>query len=265
MASSSRGFTLLEVLVAVAILGLGLTMILSSQVGLFSNASRVEHLTIATNLARCKMGEIEIELLKKGYPPSDMKDDGRCCGDDSDPGYECEWKIELVRLPDQNADAGAMDASLGPLGQLANLGSTLGGPTGSPGSNPLGALGGLAGPSGMGAGQGQSSLKGIAQNVSSTTSGIGPMVMGMVYPGLKPMLEASIRKVTLRVKWKEGIRERDVLITQYVTDPQKAGLNLDGGLGPNQGLGVGGGTGTGMPPAQTLPGTGSPFNTGFGR
>ena len=61
--SSARGFTLLEVLVAVAILGLGLTMILSSQVGLFSSASRGEHLTVATNLARCKMAELEVDLL----------------------------------------------------------------------------------------------------------------------------------------------------------------------------------------------------------
>ena len=76
-APAQRGFTLLEVLVAIAILGLGLTVILGSQVGLFTNASRGQHLTVATNLARCKMGEIEVKLLKLGYQLTDESDEGR--------------------------------------------------------------------------------------------------------------------------------------------------------------------------------------------
>lgn len=235
--SPTRGFTLLEVLVAIAILGLGLTMILSSQVGLFSSASRGEHLTVATNLARCKMAEVEVELLKKGYPATDSKDEGRCCGDDSDATYECEWKIERVTLPDQALDAGTMDASLGPFAALANLGNPS---SGTMGSNPLGALGGgLGSAAPMGSGR-PDTLQGIAESIGSSAAnaGIGPMVMGMVYPSLRPMLEASIRKITLRVKWKEGVNERDVIITQYVTDPQKAQV-FDGGMLP----GVGGGGG----------------------
>jgi general secretion pathway protein I len=281
--SAARGFTLLEVLVAVAILGLGLTMILSSQVGLFSSASRGEHLTVASNLARCKMAELEVDLLKKGYPVTDVKDDGRCCGDDSESTYECEWRIERVTLPEQALDGGAMDASLGPFAALSNLGSTSGG-LGA--NNPLGALGGLTGATGLGAtglgapspsgsAAGPQTLQGIAENIGSSAaaSGIGPMVMGMVYPSLKPMLEASIRKITLKVKWKEGVNERDITITQYVTDPQKAQLTADGGL--LSGLpGMGGLTGTGatgtgsgtgaLPPAQTLPATVGP-GIGVGR
>ncbi|MGC4089783.1 MAG: type II secretion system protein [Polyangiaceae bacterium] len=266
-----RGFTLLEVLVAIAILGLGLTMILSSQVGLFSSASRGEHLTVATNLARCKMGEIEVDLLKKGYPATDSKDDGRCCGDDTESGgYECEWKIERVTLPDQAVDAGGMDASLGPLGALANMGAM--GSTGAPGAtgagaNPMGMLGAL---SGLGAANGlpapsasagPTTLQGITEsmNASSAGAGLGPMVMGLVYPGLKPLLEASIRKVTLRVKWKEGVRERDVVITQYVTDPQKAALT-DGGLLPGM---TAPGVGSSTAPTQTSPST-SPLGAGVG-
>lgn len=266
--SPTRGFTLLEVLVAIAILGLGLTMILSSQVGLFSSASRGEHLTVATNLARCKMAELEVELLKKGYPVTDAKDEGNCCGDDSDATYQCEWKIERVTLPDQALDGGAMDASLGPFAALANLGNPSGSTGSSPlGGSPLGALGaGFGTPSPTGS-SGPQSLQGIAQSIgsSSANAGIGPMVMTMVYPSLKPMLEASIRKITLRVKWKEGVNERDITITQYVTDPQKAQL-FDGGMMP--GMGVGGGTGTSGTTTGTTTGapkTGSGFPSfGFG-
>src|ERR1700753_299171 len=96
---SQRAFTLLEVLVAIAILGLGLTVILGSQVGLFTNAARGEHLTIATNLVRCKMSEIEVKLLTYGYQLTDETDEGPCCaGEEDDSVYRCSWKVERVTL-----------------------------------------------------------------------------------------------------------------------------------------------------------------------
>src|SRR5688572_23143119 len=126
----SRAFTLLEVLVAIAILGLGLTVILSAQTGLFSSASRGEHLTAASNLLRCKMGEIELDLEQKGFNLTDENDEGPCCDDEE--GYTCSWKIERVELPplpeaSTEGDAGVGDpASTGPLGAIANLNTTPG-------------------------------------------------------------------------------------------------------------------------------------------
>ena len=54
-----RGFTLLEVMVAVAILGLGLTAILSAQFSAVSATAHAKILSISTGLARCKMTELE--------------------------------------------------------------------------------------------------------------------------------------------------------------------------------------------------------------
>ena len=51
------------------------------------------------------------------------------------------------------------------------------------------------------------------------------MVMGLVYPSLKPMLQASIRKLTVQVMWREGQFERDLSIIQYVTSPQQGGID----------------------------------------
>ena len=48
----SAAFTLLEVMVAVAILGLGLTVILTAQTGLFSSTKRAGQLSQAVGLAR---------------------------------------------------------------------------------------------------------------------------------------------------------------------------------------------------------------------
>lgn len=218
-----RGFTLLEVLVAIAILGLGLTVILSSQVGLFSGASRGQHLSVATNLLRCKMSEIEVELLRDGYPLTDQSEQGDCCEDDSagaGEGYRCDWKIERVELPTPTemaiADGGVQTDGLGALGQLAEIEQTQGA---SLGDKP--------------------DIGSIAETLGgSSAAGLAPLVMGLVYPGLKPMLEASIRKITVKVTWKEGKKERDLSVVQYVTDPRQGEIDpnadtsgFDGGLG----------------------------------
>ena len=52
ISASSAAFSLLEVMVAVAILGLGLTVILTAQTGLFSSAKRAAQLSQAVGLAR---------------------------------------------------------------------------------------------------------------------------------------------------------------------------------------------------------------------
>jgi general secretion pathway protein I len=220
--SGRRGFTLLEVLVAIAILGMGLTVILSSQVGLFSSAQRAQTMTLATNLARCKMSEQEVDLLQKGYPLVESHDEGDCCEDEDSRGFRCEWKVERVELPQpqelsSSGDGGIGDqGGLGALGALASVqqsgGASLGGDAG---------IGGLA-----------SLLSGAA--AGGGTQGMAPLVMSLVYPDLKPMLEASIRKVTVSVKWKEGSKERNFDLVQYVTNPQQGGLDPNAAKGLDQ-------------------------------
>ena len=61
---SGKGFTLLEVLVAVAILGAGLTVLLGAVNRNLIMASQSKNLSIAGLLAQRKMAEIELE----GYP-----------------------------------------------------------------------------------------------------------------------------------------------------------------------------------------------------
>ena len=74
--------------------------------------------------------------------------------------------------------------------------------------------------------------------------------MSLVYPQLKGMLEASIRKVTVQVYWKDGASEKDLIVTQYLTNPQAGGLlAVEEGAGGAGGASSGGGsetnTGTG--------------------
>jgi general secretion pathway protein I len=222
------GFSLLEVLVAIAILGLGLTTILSAQAGLFSTSARGANMTRASNLARCKMGEIEVKLMRDGYPLTDQKDNGHCCEREDDDGFTCKWTIETVKLPEMNTDAGA-DGGL--FGNATGPGLNLGGlkfdggfsPTNTSGLGTFGLLGqampgmGLSGPSGLlGSGSGSSNTIGLGS--------IASMALVMVYPTVKPMFEASIRRVSVMVKWQEGRNERSFDIAQYLTNPQQGGM-----------------------------------------
>ena len=83
--------------------------------------------------------------------------------------------------------------------------------------------------------------------------GLLSMVFSIVYPSLKPVLEAAIRRITVIVRWKEGPTDRDFTLVQYVTNPSRAGLISgmaaagglgDGGALPNLG-GLLGGAGLG--------------------
>lgn len=226
----TRGFTLLEVLMAVAILGLGLSVLLGAQSGLFASAARAEHISVATGLARCRVSELELELLQKGFPLIDQESDGDCCMGEPSDGFDCSWKVQRVELPDpseMNASGdGGLDLSTDALGADA-LGA---------GSNPMSALlsleqGGLGEKPDLGA---------LATELTGSMGGtdaIAGIVMGFVYPTLKPMLEASIRKVIVSVRWREGTRERSLAVTYYVTDPKQAAAASEEAEGALQGIG----------------------------
>lgn len=250
----SRGFSLLEIMVAMAILGLALTVILSAQGGLAASNRSAANLGTAGTLARCKMTEIEERTTKLGYPELDQIDeDVSCCEDADQDGFKCSTRVEKVVLPDppQNSlgDGGSVIGA--PTASTDAFGNQLQNPAGGPGLN-LDLDAGLGGLQGMGQ-QLQGQMGGV--------EGIFGMVMGIVYPQIKPMMEASIRRVTVQVKWKEGPNDREVTIVQYVTQPQRGGfiagtLPLEGGAPLPNGPGTPGAAGTtpGSTGASTVPG-----------
>jgi general secretion pathway protein I len=65
-----RGFSLLEVMVAVAILGLTLSVILSAQGGLAASNRSAANMGTAANLGRCKMTEAEEKAVRAWRPCS---------------------------------------------------------------------------------------------------------------------------------------------------------------------------------------------------
>lgn len=250
----ARGFSLLEVMVALAILGLSLTVILSAQGGLAASNRSAANMGQAAQLARCKMTEIEENLLRLGYQEIDQIDNGvACCLDATPEGFTCDTKVEKIVLP--NASPGSMGGADGGVGGLLGASSAMVNPAGSGGLNLN--INNDAGLAGLGS-QFGSALNGAAGGAGA--EGLLSMVMGMLYPSIKPMYEQSIRKISVTVRWKEGPNERELPLTQFVTNPARGGfsgsaLMADGGVmdfAPPVGSGAPGTT----TPGTTRPGAG---------
>jgi general secretion pathway protein I len=254
MRSTRRAFSLLEVMVAVAVLGLTLTVILSAQGGLAASNRSSANMGQAVALGRCKMTEIEEKNLKLGFPELDQIDQAvPCCEDEPTTIFTCDTRVEKVEMPSFTSGN-----SLGDGGALIGPGAASAG-----GANPVGTSGLNLDFDG--------GLQGLGQQVAGQFSGSGGagaegllnMVMGIVYPAMKPMYEASIRRVSVTVKWKEGPNERELPLIQYVTNPQRGGFAANALL-PDGGVmdfadpsGAASPTGTGRSGTGTTPSTGT--------
>jgi general secretion pathway protein I len=236
---SRRAFTLLEVMVATAILGLTLTVILSAEGGLAASNKSTANVGMAISLARCKMVEAEDKTLRFGYPMvDDLQLEQPCCNDEEVPGFKCDMRTELIVMPNPpttNLDGGglSLSASATPTSALSSV---------VPSGDIPGTLAMFGGDGGSTAslnfldGGGLNNMLGQQMGGSGAgTQGLIGMVMGFVYPFIKPMMEASIRRVTVTVRWKEGIKPKEFSIVQYLTNPSNGGFgpgSNDGGASP---------------------------------
>jgi general secretion pathway protein I len=241
MKFARRGFSLLEVMMAVTLFGAVVVTILSAQAGLVAGNKTASNMSQAVALGRCRMSELEEKQLKLGFPEIEEKDTSPICCDDKEiAGFSCDWQVERVTLPqptELGGDAGAGSILGGGLGLEAG---TIG--TGMPGSID----GVLVNPGGTPQLDFDAGLQNIGQSLQQSFGGAGAagllsIVFSVVYPSLKPILESAIRRITVTVRWKEGPNKREFLLTQYVTNPSRAGLlagMADGGAGAEGGLGA---------------------------
>jgi general secretion pathway protein I len=189
-----RGFTLLEVMIAVAILAIGMTAIFASEVQSIDAGTTAQGYNVATLLARCKMGEIEEEIANQGLPAVDAQGSDDCCAGAEVNGFTCDWAVDRVVLPD--------DALMGEEGEegegslLSDSGSQTGVIDGMlSGASPLG-----------GAGGGQDAM--------------AEMAIGIAFPVLKPSIEEQVRRATVTVNWAHHRREMSFDVVQYIVAEQ---------------------------------------------
>lgn len=201
------GFTLLEVMVAVAILGITLVSIFSSEAGAIRMAGRARMLTTASLLARCKMGELEEEVLNTGLPAVSSTGTDECCEDGEIEGFECEWEISRVVLPDAPTSTdGEEDEDSGLLGGL------LGGGGSTP--PPAAPMAPPAPPSPSELMSGSMLAGGGGGDM------ITQMAMQFVFPMIKPSIEDQVRRARVTVRWGEGDSRQEFDVVQYLVAEQ---------------------------------------------
>jgi len=194
-----RGFTLLEVMIAVAILGLALTAIFSSEVGASNIAQRAKRQHVATTLARCKMGEIEEVIAIEGLPLVDKADEDNCCDHAPVEGYECSWIVERVILPELGADDSDEDSD-DELSERDRTNQRL-----NETYESITEQGGTP-----------------EEVVAGDAGNLALMALQIGYPLLKPFLEEQVRRATVSVRWKEGDKERGFDVIQFLVSEQPA-------------------------------------------
>lgn len=229
------GFTLLEVMIGLALLGLALTVLLKSAAGSIFNARQAQMMGVVTDLARGKMYDLEETLLKDGFNETGLADATDECTDwekfedEGWPGVEWCAKIEQVELPSwDQIQALAQGQGSGSNGSAVGSGSD-----GESGGFMDSALGGMLGMLGGGFGGGG--------DIESATGGA---FIQSQYSMVQEVLKVSIRKISLFMRWEVMGRKRDMQVVAFFTDAASMDKVLQG-LG-SQDLGeAGAGSGTG--------------------
>ncbi len=110
VSTQGKGFTLLEVLVAVAILSISLASLLSSQIAAIRATGQARMLSVVGFLAESQLVEIEWQLKQDGWGLDDQTFDGDFSDEDW-PGVRYVCVVDLIEMPDYNQLVEAKDAA----------------------------------------------------------------------------------------------------------------------------------------------------------
>jgi prepilin-type N-terminal cleavage/methylation domain-containing protein len=258
-----RGFTLLEVMFGLALLGLGLTVLIKSAASDIFNAQQAHLMGVVTDLARGKMYDIEEKLLHDGFSDTEQHEDDRNFSDEGWPDIHYSYKVEVVELPGLEQ----LQAIIAGTGSGA-AGAASGSGHGSNGSNLELTNGGLDLTNGGGGGFENSMLGGMMAQFGGLGGGPGGAAGGKPggdiataqggaliqsqYSMFQQVLKVTIRKVTLTVNYQVMGSDRDLKVVQFLTDPTAMDKVLNGmgaqelpAAGSGSGSGSGGGSGSG--------------------
>jgi general secretion pathway protein I len=116
--SGGRGFTLLEVMVALGILAGALLLISDIVTGALRSHVRARNLEVATLLARGKMAALEDQYEAKGFRDSDESDEGTF-EEEGHPGIR--WRVEVALPSGELGPDAVLNALTGSTGGLEDL------------------------------------------------------------------------------------------------------------------------------------------------
>jgi hypothetical protein len=255
---------LIEVMFALALLGLGLVVLIKSAANSVFSAEQAHMLGVATDLGRGEMHEIEETLLNEGFQDTDQNVDSRSFEDQGWPNIKYAYKVEVVEMPtfDQltsmSQGSGAAGYGSGHGSAMTSYGSNFGSGFGS-GSNfslsngtvdPLmtfqnSALGGM-----------MTMMGGLSGGKDIAGAGAGALIQSQ-YSMFQEILKDSVRKVTLKITYQVLGSDRDLTFVAFYTDPVAMDRTLNGlgaaDSGSGSATGTGSGSGRGSGSARTTP------------
>ena len=209
--STRRGFTLLEVMISLAILALALTTIAGINANSFESSNYARGLTVATLLARSKMLDIELELQKDGFSEGVRK----LKGDFSEEGYDdVEWEV-IIRPIDVDVTrlirsffGGDVSADSLPEQMQAFLGAK------------------------EGLSREEVSDQGEDVGADEIKQMLGGQGLEVVFRQVSETLGNSIREIVLDIRWGPERYPEEVRFVQYVTTTGRisAPSGIDGAI-----------------------------------
>ena len=176
------GFTLLEVMVALAVLAMAMAATSDVVGGALQNHMRARQLEVATMLARGKLAETEAKFEDEGFRDFDQVEAGTF----EEEGHpEVTWKVECLKPQVELGPDAVLKALTGIEGGVAGL-LGLDGKTGEKGG------------SGAAPGGPTSSLAGSPLAAAAVT------MIQQQLTGLGEQIKSGVRELRLTVGWKDG-------------------------------------------------------------
>jgi general secretion pathway protein I len=190
---SGRGFSLLEVMVALAILAGALLAVTQLTSSALQNHARAVRLEVATLLARGKLVELRETFDKEGFKDSDQEEEGTF---EREGHAEVRWKVEVLR-PRAELDADQLlTVLIGGVGGDAAEGFDL--------AALLGAKPGEGGDQ-------NSKLEAAFPGAQAL---VGPIKSQLGVVG--EQMKKGLREVRLTVTWPEGARTESFTVVTHV-------------------------------------------------
>lgn len=188
-----RGFSLLEVMVALSILALALVAISGVNANAFESSNYARYVTVATLLARGKMLDVEEKLRKDGFGDTDKEYDGDFDAEGY-PGVKWNAVCRPVEVDVNQLLGGLFGGEVG----TDNLPDTI--------KDFVGAMNGSGD---------KKAVDSIAGSDLSKVLGGGGLELILKQVG--DTLSKSIREITLEVTWKDGNYKESLKFVEYVT------------------------------------------------
>jgi general secretion pathway protein I len=220
MRRRNAGFTLIEVMAALAILAIGLTYLIRATANSVRKAEATRAMSAATVLARGKMYDIEEQLRKDGFQQMSDVSLSENEGTFEEEGWpQIHWKVEIreIELPSPEA-LEAMAQQQAEAAAAAEAGAGAGTGTGAPAGD--GSTSGLFGMLSM--------FGGASGGEDAATGGF---MSGGGFNIVQEVFKAAIRKVVLELTWTALGTEDHLEVVQYITDPDAMNRVIGGASG----------------------------------